>query len=112
MVTLRISGQLTDITVVDYLGNTYNATQNSDGSLAFSLAVDTDGVSVTGTTRARDEDINVVYQASQIGGTETITSLSSTATAGSSSNGAAAPTMAPGPFMVVANLAVAVAFGI
>ncbi len=98
--------------MVDYLGNTYNATQNSDGSLIFSLADDTDGISVTGTTRARDEDINVVYQASQIGGTTTITSLSSTATAGSSSNGAAVPTMAPRPFVVVANLVVAVVLGI
>jgi len=61
---MTITGNLTNITLFDYLGYTYNTTLNADGSISFILSEETDAVGFGGTTY--DNNVGVVYSASQL----------------------------------------------
>lgn len=77
-VHLDIKGNLT-VSLTDSNGLPYNFTQNSDGTISFSLYDDQSAMGLFGTTTDADDKVNVVYHASKVGsGNSTATASTST----------------------------------
>jgi hypothetical protein len=53
-----------NFTLMDYLGNSFDTVSGADGALSFTLDDDHDAVGISGTTF--DDDVQVVYRASQV----------------------------------------------
>lgn len=82
---MTITGNLANITLLDYLGYTYNTTTNADGSISFTLSEETDAIGFAGTTY--DDNVGVVYSASQLAAAPTSTPTTTTVSPTQKSDG-------------------------